>query len=272
MKIIRDINTLTKHLELLKKNKIKIGFVPTMGGIHQGHQSLISNSKNKKLYTITSIFVNPSQFNDKKDYFNYPRNLNNDLKKIKKCKCDLVFIPVIKDIYPKKIYVQKLVKEYRNILCDNFRPGHFDGVTTVVKRLFSIIKPDFAFFGEKDFQQLMIIKKMITILNLPIKIIGCESVRNKNGLSFSSRFNLFKNSQKNILKKIGNIINKNLKKNSKNLNINLLLKELKKIKINKIEYIEIRNDKTLHISRNNPRLFISLYIDNVRIIDNFKLY
>ena len=203
----------------------------------------------------------------KEDFKKYPRNIKSDIKKIKKNKSDVLFLPDITEIYTKNFKVTKSVKKYRNIMCDVYRSNHFDGVTTIVKILFDLIKPDFAFFGEKDFQQLMIIKHLVKINKLPIDVIGCTSIRNKDGLSISSRFNLLNNKEKKILSELGKII----KSSKNNFNRNILISKINKIKINKIEYIDIRSEKTLKRSKKDARVFIALYIGKVKIIDNFKL-
>ena len=267
MKIFKKKTRLLQHLNQIRKKRIKVGLIPTMGCIHKGHLSLIKNSKNKKLYTIATIFINPLQFEKKEDFIKYPRSFNVDIKKIKESNCDVLFFPNFNEIYPKKVKINKIVKKYRNIMCDIYRPKHFDGVTTVVNILFSIIKPNFAFFGEKDFQQLMIIKNLVKIKKLTTNIIGCKSIRNRYGISISSRFNLLNYKETKTLNELGKII----KKNKKNFKITTFKDCLKKIKIRKIDYIDIRNQLSLKKSIKDSRVFFALYIGKVRIIDNFKI-
>ena len=192
-------------------------------------------------------------------------------------KCDAVFFPQIEELYPKGIKRKKTISKYRDILCDKFRPGHFDGVTTVVKSLFDIVTPDTVFFGEKDFQQLKIIKELIKKNNLHIQLIDCPSVRSKNGMSLSSRYNNFNTNQEILFNQISLKINDCVNLLKKQIDINNLknlyqyLEEDKKIKV---DYLEVRDDDELLLTQKNKnaRLFISFYIEDIRIIDNFKLY
>ena len=191
MKILENKRELDELLAKIRTKGTKIGLIPTMGSIHNGHLSLVENSMKENFFSITSIFINPTQFNDLKDFKKYPQNKKQDIEKLNTVKCDALFFPQIEELYPEGIKRKKTISKYRDILCDKFRPGHFDGVTTVVKSLFDIVTPDAVFFGEKDFQQLIIIKELIKKNNLPIQLIDCPSVRSKNGMSLSSRYNNF---------------------------------------------------------------------------------
>ena len=277
MKILENKRELDELLAKIRTNGTKIGLIPTMGSIHNGHLSLVENSMKENFFSITSIFVNPTQFNDLKDFKKYPQNKKKDIEKLNTVKCDAVFFPQIKELYPEGIKRKKTISKYRDILCDKFRPGHFDGVTTVVKSLFDIVTPDAVFFGEKDFQQLKIIKELIKKNNLPIQLIDCPSVRSKNGMSLSSRYNNFNTNQENLFNQISFKINDcvNLLKKQIDINnlknLNQYLEEDKKIKV---DYLEVRDDDELLLTQKNKnaRLFISFYIEDIRIIDNFKLY
>jgi len=277
MEIIRNRKDLNTLLRAKRREKLKIGLIPTMGSIHQGHISLVKNSKKKGLFSIVTIYINPTQFNNRTDYLNYPKSLDKDFEKLIAIDCNAVYLPQQKEIYPKIVQSKKTIKNYRNILCDKFRPGHFDGVTTVVEALFRIVNPDEAFFGEKDYQQLKIIKSLNLNLNLNIKIHSCVSIRMKNGISFSSRFNNLSPAEKKILnnfsKKIINLISK-LKLNISSVNLNDFKNELAKIGITKIDYFEIRDEEKLALSKTcqQSRLFIGVFIGQIRIIDNFVLY
>jgi len=238
---------------------------------------LVENSMKENFFSITSIFVNPTQFNDLKDFKKYPQNKKQDIEKLNTVKCDAVFFPQIEELYPEGIKRKKTISKYRDILCDKFRPGHFDGVTTVVKSLFDIVTPDTVFFGEKDFQQLKIIKELIKKNNLPIQLIDCPSVRSKNGMSLSSRYNNFNTNQEILFNQISlkvndcvNLLKKQIDINNLK-NLNQYLEEDKKIKV---DYLEVRDDDELLLTQKNKnaRLFISFYIEDIRIIDNFKLY
>jgi len=277
MKIFRNKADLRGHLDHIKRKSKKIGFIPTMGGIHQGHISLIAESLNRNLHSVSSVFVNPSQFNNDKDFLSYPKNEDKDTKLLGKNNCSVTYLPNVRDIYPKGLKVVPKVKEFRDILCDKYRPGHFDGVTTVVERLFDIVQPDYVFFGEKDYQQLKIIKSLVHLLKLPVQVVACPSIRNSNGMSLSTRYKNFNKEQKILFSSLSKIIKKNIikiKKNINNFNEITLKKDIGEININNIDYIEIRNEKNLLISKKNKnsRLFIALYIDSIRVVDNFKIY
>ena len=277
MKILENKRELDELLAKIRTKGTKIGLIPTMGSIHNGHLSLVENSMKENFFSITSIFVNPTQFNDLKDFKKYPQNKKQDIEKLNTVKCDAVFFPQIEELYPEGIKRKKTISKYRDILCDKFRPGHFDGVTTVVKSLFDIVTPDAVFFGEKDFQQLKIIKELIKKNNLPIQLIDCPSVRSKNGMSLSSRYNNFNTNQEILFNQISLKINDCVNLLKKQININNLknlyqyLEEDKKIKV---DYLEVRDDDELLLTQKNKnaRLFISFYIEDIRIIDNFKLY
>ena len=277
MKILENKRELYELLAKIRTNGTKIGLIPTMGSIHNGHLSLVENSMKENFFSITSIFVNPTQFNDLKDFKKYPQNKKQDIEKLNTVKCDAVFFPQIEELYPEGIKRKKTISKYRDILCDKFRPGHFDGVTTVVKSLFDIVTPDAVFFGEKDFQQLKIIKELIKKNNLPIQLIDCPSVRSKNGMSLSSRYNNFNTNQEILFNQISlkvndcvNLLKKQIDINNLK-NLNQYLEEDKKIKV---DYLEVRDDDELLLTQKNKnaRLFISFYIEDIRIIDNFKLY
>ena len=277
MKIIRNKKDFDNYIRKIRKKMKKIGLIPTMGSIHQGHLSLVEQCKKLDFFSIVTIYINPLQFNEVADYEQYPKNEKNDIKSLEKIGLDLLFIPSTKDLYPNEIKSKKTILDYRNILCDNFRPGHFDGVTTVVTSLFKLINPDYAFFGEKDFQQLKIVQQVVKINNLTTVIHPCIAIRMLNGMSLSSRYENFKLSQKKIFDIAADKIKIYLKKLQKNIDNNILDElriELYKIKIIKIDYLEIRDEKHLlpTIKNRNARLFIAFYIGDIRIIDNFILY
>jgi len=251
-----------------------LGFVPTMGGIHKGHLSLINKSNKLCKKTIVSIFVNPKQFNNKKDLRSYPRNIKKDLNILKKSKkVDFVYLPKFKDIYKdkKKSKITLLKKDI--ILCAKFRKGHFEGVLDVMNKLTKIINPQKIFMGEKDFQQLYLVKKQLERI-YKTKVIRCKTIRDRNNIALSSRNLLLNKSNLIIAAKIYEklvIIKKNIK-NKKNISsfLNLQKKELKNNYKIKIDYLELRNINNLKISstKKNSRLFIAYYLNNVRLIDN----
>ena len=276
MKILRKASELEQNLVSIKDTGQSIGLVLTMGNIHDGHLSLIREAQLHNEFVICSIFINPTQFNNEDDFNSYPKTIDDDISKLDNLGCNLLFLPDIQDIYPKGLVKKKIVNNFRNILCDKFRPGHFDGVTTVVDHFFNIIKPTKSYFGEKDFQQLKIIQELVKINNHNIKIIQCPSVRDTTGMSLSSRNSKFSNDQLIFFNFLGNKIKEyiNLLKQNANNNLDQLKKELLQNNINKIDYLEIRNENNLEITKNysEARLFIALYIGDIRIIDNFKLY
>lgn len=189
LEIISTIEETRKTIQDWKKQGLIIGFVPTMGALHIGHESLIRKARQECDKVIVSIFVNPIQFGPNEDYNHYPRQLDSDAKSCINNKADLIFAPTVEEMYPEKEYLTKVCPPefFQNKLCGNSRPGHFDGVATVVLKLFNIIQPDKAYFGQKDAQQLIIIKKTCRDLSLPVEIIGCPIIRDTDGLACSSR-------------------------------------------------------------------------------------
>tara|TARA_B100000401_G_scaffold305295_1_gene209961 strand:- start:3 stop:836 length:834 start_codon:yes stop_codon:yes gene_type:complete len=277
MKIIRKTDELENILHSVKDSRKSIGLVLTMGNIHNGHLSLIKKAQTDNDFVIATIFINPTQFNNKKDYNSYPQTLENDVEKLKSLNCDLLYLPEVTDIYPKGLIREKSITKYRDILCDKFRPGHFDGVTTVVDTFFNIIKPNNSYFGEKDFQQVKYINELVKIKNHKINVISCLSVRDNLGMSLSSRNSKLNKDQleifKNLAKKISRLI-VIIKQRKTKIELENFKKDLSKININKIDYFEIRDEDNLSVTDDysHSRLFIALYIDEIRIIDNFKLY
>ena len=270
MKIFKDKHILQK--EILKTKGTS--FVPTMGGLHKGHISLIKQSKKSKFKTLVSIFVNPKQFNKKSDFRSYPRNTKRDIKLLKKLKIDYLYIPTFKDIYgfrPKnKIFLDKSSKK----LCGKFRKGHFEGVLNVVNRFIEIIEPRYIFLGKKDYQQLFLIKKHIKKRKIKSKIIECKTIRENNGIACSSRnLNLSKSQMKiasNIFHYLSNL-KKKLKKNYSLFKINKIKKDLIKLGANKIDYLEnynIKSFKKIKKPSKKYNLFFAYNIKKVRLIDN----
>ena len=270
MKIFKKKHTLQKEIS---KNK-GVSFVPTMGGLHKGHVSLIKQSKKSKLKTLVSIFVNPKQFNKKSDLRSYPRNTNKDIELLKKLKIHYLYIPTFKDIYgfrPKeKVFLDKFSKE----LCGRFRRGHFEGVLNVVNRFIEIIKPKYIFLGKKDYQQLYLIKKHIKKRKIKSKIIECKTIRETNGIAYSSRNS---NLNKKQMKIASNIyyylcdLKKKITKDYGLFNINKIKKDLIDLGATKIDYLEnynIKNFKKIKKTSRKFNLFFAYYIENTRLIDN----
>ena len=251
-----------------------IGFVPTMGSLHDGHISLIKKSLKLSNKTIVSIFINPKQFNNKEDYKKYPRNIKKDLKILKKLKVDFVYLPKIKDIYRNKNKIKIKLNKQDKIMCAKYRKGHFEGVIEVMTRLTKIVSPSKIFMGEKDFQQLLLVKKYIE-KNFKSKIISCKTIRDKNKLALSSRNTLLKKDDLINAGKISKslIIFKKKLSNKKNINNLIFIKknELKKKYGIKIDYLELRNIKNLKLTNTikNAKIFVAYFINKVRLIDNF---
>ena len=270
MKILFNNKTLIESLRPFND----LGFVPTMGGIHRGHLSLINKSKKLCKKTIVSIFLNPKQFNNKKDFKSYPRNIKNDLKILRKSKkVDFLYLPKFRDIYKNHNKSKITLDKKDKILCAKFRIGHFEGVLDVMNIFTKIINPKKIFMGEKDFQQLYLVKNFLE-KKYKTKIIPCRTVRDKNKIALSSRNILLSKSNKNTAAKIYKKL-KNIKRvlHSKRNILNFLIKQKKHLEINfkiQIDYLEFRNIQNLKITKkkNNSRLFIAYYLNNVRLIDN----
>ena len=271
MKLIKHITDLNKAVNSDKE----LGFVPTMGNLHKGHESLIKMSKKKCKKTMVSIFINPTQFNNKEDYEAYPRSLKRDLKVLKILNVDYVYLPTVTQIF-KGIKKSKIsLKKSDKILCAKFRKGHFEGVLDILNRFVKLISPEKIFMGEKDFQQFFLVKKFIE-KKYKSRVFQSKTIRNLNKVALSSRNNLLNQTN---LKVAGLITNKllNLKrsinknKNRSNKLIEILKEDLiQKFNI-KIEYLECRNLHNLSTNiYNKPfKLFVAYYLNNVRLIDNF---
>jgi len=280
MLIIKKIKILHRTIILLKKTNKKIGLVPTMGNLHNGHVKLILLAKKYADIIIVSIFINPMQFNNLLDLKNYPQSFTEDCIILKKHNVDIVFFPHIDEIYPNGITKQTFVEvpKLSKILEGSARPGHFNGVTTIVCKLFNIIQPDFAFFGEKDYQQLLIIKILIKELNYMIKIISLPTIRLKNGLALSSRNNNLNSKEKKIAPYLYKIIKKTCEEIIKGDNTRKNIIHASKILLIKkgfsIDIFDVYNSKTLENSSENIKkliLLASVWLGKTRLIDNKKI-
>ena len=270
MKLIKQITDLNKAIIEEKR----LGFVPTMGSLHKGHEALIKNSKKKCKRTIVTIFVNPTQFNNKKDYKNYPRSLSEDLKILKKLKVDYVYLPTTEQVFKEQL-PKILLNKSQKILCAKIRKGHFEGVLDVLNRFVKLISPNSIFMGEKDYQQFFLVKKFIE-RNHKTKVYICKTIRDSNMVALSSRNNLLNKANHNKLRFITNELF-NLKKTickdkKKSKKLTLIFKKylIKKYKV-KIEYLECRNIFNLskNINAKPFKIFVAYYLNNVRLIDNF---
>jgi len=279
MKIIRAVSDIIRYREDELQNR-QIGFVPTMGALHQGHISLVDRSVKENNYTIVSIFINPKQFNDNNDFLNYPVTIEKDLELLKKSKCDLVFMPTSQDIYKDYAGFQMNFDGLDNIYEGEFRPGHFQGVVDIVFRLFDIIKPYNSYFGEKDFQQLAVIKLMVNKSKQPINVIPCAIVREKSGLAMSSRNERLNAEEREnaavIYEVLCNIKNTVTKDDSTDLLVSKISKEINRNSYLKIEYVAFCDPLTLKpvfsFSANSVvRLCVAVWCGNIRLIDNISL-
>ena len=270
MKILLNNTSLSKSLRQFND----IGFVPTMGGIHKGHLSLINKSNKLCKKTIVSIFINPKQFDNKKDLKSYPRNIKRDLQILKKSKkVNFVYLPKFYDIYQdkKKTKIKLLKKD--KILCAKFRKGHFEGVLDVMNRLTKIVNPNKIFMGEKDFQQLYLVKNLLE-RKYKTKVIQCKTIRDKNEVALSSRNFLLNNSKLVVAASIyKELVNIKKSINKKNNIFTFLITQKKKLENKykiKIDYLELRSKKNLKFSKikKNSKLFIAYYLNSVRLIDN----
>ena len=278
MLVYRSFNDLKTYLDEQIENGLTIGLVPTMGALHEGHISLVRNSISKTDITICSIFVNPAQFNVSEDLEKYPRTEDDDLNKLRIGGCHVVFIPIVKEVYPssyKSIEVDlngiDLVMEGRH------RPGHFAGVVQVISRFFEQIDPDYAFFGEKDYQQLAVIERLVEIRKFKTKIIGCSIIREESGLAMSSRNMRLSESGKNkatIIYELLSYCKANYSGNNSSELVAYVLKQIRNAKELTLDYFEIADAIALKPVTNvdeKARAFIAAEVEGIRLIDNMGL-
>lgn len=281
MFVAKTVAQITQKIAEEKKLGKKIAFVPTMGALHAGHLSLVKKAHEVADIVVVSLFVNKVQFNDIQDYEKYPRTLEADIARLEGENVDYVFAPDEKEIYPQKNLAFKIkVAKFVDCLCGATRLGHFDGVALVVTKLFNIINCDVAIFGEKDFQQALIIKKLVHDLNFKINIVTCEIAREESGLAMSSRNQRLSDI---ALKKAANIYKilceiKSEVKNGGEI-VEILQKksiELLELGFEEVDYLEIRDEENLQLITNlndakSARIFIAAFLNGVRLIDNLKI-
>ncbi|WP_297515227.1 pantoate--beta-alanine ligase [Flavobacterium sp.] len=274
-------DALSHHLDTLRQPKTTLGFVPTMGALHQGHLSLLAQSVDENDITVISIFVNPTQFNNPEDLEKYPRTLESDIQKVGTISPDiLIYAPTVSDIYNGKTESKSYSFEgLEHQMEGKYRPGHFDGVGTVVKKLFEIVTPTKAYFGEKDFQQLQIVKKLVTKEQLPVDIVGCPVFREANGLAMSSRNERLSTTER----KEAAIIYATLQKTARQFSKQSIAKTRQmvvdifaKTPLFQLEYFEIAEETTLKPALRKQknrkyRAFIAVFANNVRLIDTISL-
>ena len=248
MTLFKEKSDLIKKIVYIKEKNLTIGLVPTMGALHKGHLSLVERSLEENDFTIVSIFINPTQFNDKEDLANYPKNLTKDCDFLEAISDDIIiFAPEISDIYDKNISVKKFdFQGLDRFMEGKYRKGHFEGVATVVSRLFEIVKPNKAYFGEKDYQQLKIIQQLVVQYRIPVNIIGCKIIREDDGLALSSRNSKLGSHSRNIASKIFELLN------------------YCRVHFDSMILDEIIKDKQY-------RAFVAVRLEGVRLIDNIGL-
>jgi pantoate--beta-alanine ligase len=279
MEVINKIVDIRKYLESIRVSGKSIGFVPTMGALHQGHLDLIRRSATNNDITCCSIFINPIQFNNQEDLAKYPRTLDEDLRLLEEAGCDLVFVPSAEEMYPEPIDKKYDFGDLEKVMEGAHRPGHFNGVAIVVKKLLEIFEPDKAYFGEKDFQQLRIIQSLVKMQNMPVEIIPCPTVRETDGLAMSSRNWRLSMEERAVAPEIYRTLLQ-----ARDLVKKAPVSEVKKILIARLEskgfrvdYFEISDIETLQPVvgwEDSPGLIacVAAFLGSVRLIDNMILF
>ena len=280
MQVFETKKDLQDYLFKKSQQNLSIGFVPTMGALHEGHLSLIKKAQEKNNITVVSIFVNPTQFDNQEDLIKYPKTLKNDIQLLESVNCDVLFSPSVDEIYADNVVSTSFDFDgLEHEMEGKFRNGHFDGVGTIVKTLFEIVKPTNAYFGQKDFQQLQIVKKMVSKHQLPVKIKGCKIFREKDGLAMSSRNARLSKEHRKAAPFIFKTLKKAKKKfgteNAKEIT-DWVKKQFKKHPLFELEYFTIADEKTLKSinkkeSDKDYRAFIAVFASDIRLIDNIKL-
>jgi pantoate--beta-alanine ligase len=280
MNVFTEKQPLKVYLSKLKAQNKTIGFVPTMGALHEGHLSLIKEAQKKNDSVVVSIFVNPTQFDNEADLIKYPKTIENDTKLLESVSCDILFNPSVEEIYSKNIVSDKFDFDgLEHQMEGKFRDGHFDGVGTIVKELFKIVEPDKAYFGQKDFQQLQIIKKMVKKHRLDLKIKGCHIFREEDGLAMSSRNIRLTTAHRKEAPFIYKTLKKAKKKFKKETSEKVTIwvkKQFEKNAFLELEYFTIADEKSLETiekkeSNKNYRAFIAVFAGEIRLIDNIQL-
>ncbi|QEM08366.1 pantoate--beta-alanine ligase [Mucilaginibacter rubeus] len=272
MKIFSTKNEITDYFN--RKPVKVIGFVPTMGALHKGHLGLIELAKQQSTQVVCSIFVNPTQFNDPKDLEKYPRPITDDIRRLEEVNCDILFNPQVTEMYADNEKWHFDMGDLEYLLEGKFRPGHYQGVTQVVNKLFNIVKPDIAFFGQKDYQQFMVINKMVEVLEMPVKLVMCPIEREPDGLAMSSRnihLTPYDREHSLILSKALNWVKENFDINK----IDTLQQQAAQMISNEpgveLEYFEIADGKTLHHATPASETIVALVaarVGKTRLIDN----
>ena len=279
MQQVRKISDVREQLSVVRKESKSIALVPTMGNLHEGHLSLVKQVQERADYIVVTVFVNPTQFVEGEDFESYPRTLESDLAQLQELNVDMVFIPDNDEIYPagNQVMAEVTVPELDSIYCGEFRPGHFKGVATIVSKLFNIVQPDMAIFGEKDYQQLLVIRSLVESLNLPIEIIGAVTTRENDGLAMSSRNQYLTKKEREIAPLLYENLNKialKLKNNDKNY------EKLEEEAVSGLksagfrpEYLKICDSDTLKAEKKGNLVIIAAaWLGKARLIDNVAVH
>lgn len=276
--IVRSLTALRAQTVVWRKADETIGVVPTMGALHQGHLSLARAARAKCDRVIVTIFVNPKQFNDPDDLKNYPRTEEEDARKLESIGVDLIYVPEPEQIYPEGFATTVSVAGLTDMLCGESRPGHFDGVATVVSKLFTQTSADFGFFGEKDYQQLQIVRRMARDLDLPVEVIGCPTIREEDGLAMSSRNLLLSDRSRVYAPIMAEVMEEMREKLQAGATMTDILPDAKArimaAGFNEVDYLELRDGGDLSLldqTKPGARLFAAAWLAGVRLIDNIAV-
>jgi len=276
LQLVKTVKDLRASVAPWRGQGLKIGLVPTMGALHAGHLSLVTQMRAASDRVVVSIFVNPTQFGAGEDFESYPREPQKDLEKL--AAVDLVYMPTVSEMYPEGNVTLAANPGLANVLCGKFRPGHFDGVATIVSKLFLQVQPDAAIFGEKDFQQLLVIRRMTADLALPVKVLSAPTVREADGLALSSRNAYLNKNERKIAASLSATLTRLIEKARAGKDLRDLEKDgevaLVQGGFNRVDYIEFREDDTLSLSPEagpKTRLFGAAHIGTTRLIDNMPL-
>lgn len=275
--LVKEIKELRSLIKAWKREGLSVGYVPTMGALHEGHESLIKRAVEENDKVIVSVFVNPTQFGPNEDFDSYPRNINKDLELCINAGASIVFNPEPSEMYYGDKSTSVSVSGLTSVLCGAKRPGHFDGVCLVVSKFLNIVTPDKAYFGEKDAQQVAVIKRMVRDLNIDVEIVACPIIREEDGLAKSSRNTYLSKDERKaalVLSRSLEIAKDALRKGERNANTikNAIKEVLNSEPLAKIDYVEIVDSdslKSVEIIERNVLIPIAVYIGKTRLIDNF---
>jgi len=278
MQIVRESMALHQSVRDLRANGDRLALVPTMGALHDGHLALVEEAKRRADRVIATIFVNPTQFNDPADLERYPRNEAEDVAKLDEAGCDLVWVPSVGDVYPDGFATTVRVTGISDGWEGEHRPGHFDGVATVVAKLLIAAMPDLAIFGEKDFQQLAVIRRMALDLGLPVEIVGHETVREPDGLAMSSRNSLLSVAERGEAPRLFEALSAAARRIASDVSVDSAVIEAKAAlgragygPVDYIAYVDGNTFEPLEVKRPGGRLIAAAYLGKVRLIDNVRV-